>query len=114
MRNLFGLAMLAGLLTASAAHAQISDGVVKIGVLNDMSSLYADIGGKGVAGYNPAATSISGGKARAHSATRNSQRGSKAHPGGRLSRPGTVPSMVASGRERSVFRSGTACSRPRV
>ena len=47
MNNLFGLGILAGLLTASAAHAQISDGVVKIGVLNDMSSLYADIGGKG-------------------------------------------------------------------
>src|SRR5207237_7633566 len=29
------------------AQAQISDGVVKLGVLNDMSSLYADIGGKG-------------------------------------------------------------------
>ena len=47
MNNLCGLGILAGLLTASAAHAQISDGVVKIGVLNDMSSLYADIGGKG-------------------------------------------------------------------
>jgi branched-chain amino acid transport system substrate-binding protein len=47
MKNLFGLAMLAGLVAASPAHAQISDGVVKIGVLNDMSSLYADIGGKG-------------------------------------------------------------------
>ena len=32
---------------AGAAQAQISDGVVKIGVLNDMSSLYADIGGPG-------------------------------------------------------------------
>jgi branched-chain amino acid transport system substrate-binding protein len=31
----------------SAAHAQISDGVIKIGVMNDMSSLYADIGGPG-------------------------------------------------------------------
>ena len=30
---------------ASGAHAQISDGVVKIGVLNDMSGLYADISG---------------------------------------------------------------------
>jgi branched-chain amino acid transport system substrate-binding protein len=29
------------------AHAQISDGVVKIGVLNDMSSLYADVTGPG-------------------------------------------------------------------
>jgi branched-chain amino acid transport system substrate-binding protein len=47
MKNLFGLAVLAGLIATSAAHAQISDGVVKIGVLNDMSSLYADIGGKG-------------------------------------------------------------------
>jgi branched-chain amino acid transport system substrate-binding protein len=32
---------------ASAAHAQISGGVVKIGVMNDMSGLYADIGGPG-------------------------------------------------------------------
>ena len=47
MKSLFSLAMLAGLVAASPAHAQISDGVVKIGVLNDMSSLYADIGGKG-------------------------------------------------------------------
>ena len=34
-------------LGASGASAQISGGVVKIGVLNDMSSLYADIGGPG-------------------------------------------------------------------
>src|SRR5207249_9221985 len=32
---------------AGAAHAQVSDGVIKIGVLNDMSSLYADIAGPG-------------------------------------------------------------------
>ena len=32
---------------AGQAGAQISDGVVKIGVLNDMSSLYADIAGPG-------------------------------------------------------------------
>ncbi len=38
-------AALAGL--AGAASAQISDGVVKIGVLSDMSGLYADIGGPG-------------------------------------------------------------------
>ncbi|MGC4395493.1 ABC transporter substrate-binding protein [Hydrogenophaga sp. T2] len=37
----------AAMLTAGAAQAQISDGVVKIGVLNDMSGLYADIGGPG-------------------------------------------------------------------
>ena len=38
-------AMLA--LTAGAAHAQISGNVVKIGVLNDQSSLYADLSGQG-------------------------------------------------------------------
>src|SRR6266446_218281 len=32
---------------AGAAQAQISDGVIKIGVLSDMSSLYSDIGGPG-------------------------------------------------------------------
>ena len=37
----------AALMTAGAAHAQISDGVIKIGVLNDMSGLYADIAGPG-------------------------------------------------------------------
>ncbi len=37
----------AGLLTASLAGAQISGNVVKIGVLSDMSGLYADIGGPG-------------------------------------------------------------------
>ena len=38
-------ASLAGL--AGTAGAQVTDGVVKIGVLSDMSSLYADIGGPG-------------------------------------------------------------------
>src|SRR3954470_14196981 len=32
---------------ASGVNAQVSDGVVKIGVLTDMSSLYSDIGGQG-------------------------------------------------------------------
>src|SRR6266850_1435046 len=32
---------------AMSAQAQVSDGIVKIGVLSDMSSLYADIGGPG-------------------------------------------------------------------
>src|SRR6188474_603207 len=32
---------------ATGASAQISDGVIKIGVMSDMSSLYADIGGPG-------------------------------------------------------------------
>ncbi len=34
-------------LGAGAAQAQISDGVIKIGVLNDMSGLYADLSGMG-------------------------------------------------------------------
>src|SRR6266508_6817906 len=34
-------------LAANPARAQISDGVVKIGVLNDQSSLYADLAGQG-------------------------------------------------------------------
>jgi len=34
-------------LAVGPAHAQISDGVVKIGVLNDQSSLYADLAGQG-------------------------------------------------------------------
>ena len=37
----------ASCLAAGAAQAQISDDVVKIGVLSDMSSLYSDIGGPG-------------------------------------------------------------------
>src|SRR3954453_13241798 len=34
-------------LAATAAQAQVSDGVIKIGVMSDMSSLYSDIGGPG-------------------------------------------------------------------
>jgi branched-chain amino acid transport system substrate-binding protein len=45
-RSLIGLAIAAAL-GAGAASAQISDGIVKIGVLSDMSSLYTDIAGKG-------------------------------------------------------------------
>jgi len=37
----------ASCLAAGAARAQISDDVVKIGVLSDMSSLYSDIAGPG-------------------------------------------------------------------
>lgn len=43
----FTLAALA--LAAGAAQAQISDGVIRIGVLNDQSSLYADLTGPGSA-----------------------------------------------------------------
>jgi branched-chain amino acid transport system substrate-binding protein len=42
------LAALAGVvMLATSAHAQISDGVIKMGVLNDQSSLYADLAGQG-------------------------------------------------------------------
>ena len=41
------LAFLVAALFSSAAQAQYTDGVVKIGVLSDMSSLYADFGGPG-------------------------------------------------------------------
>src|SRR5688572_28112095 len=34
-------------LAAGGVQAQVSDGVIKIGVMNDMSSLYADIAGPG-------------------------------------------------------------------
>jgi branched-chain amino acid transport system substrate-binding protein len=44
LRVLIVAAMLAG---APAAQAQVSDGVVKLGVLTDMSSLYTDITGAG-------------------------------------------------------------------
>jgi len=45
-RSLVGLAVAAAL-SAGAAQAQVSDGVVKIGVLSDMSSLYTDLAGAG-------------------------------------------------------------------
>src|SRR6195256_3877598 len=44
-RSLGFLAALA--LAAGAAHAQISDGVIKVGVMNDQSGTYADLAGPG-------------------------------------------------------------------
>ncbi|MCX7894302.1 MAG: ABC transporter permease, partial [Burkholderiales bacterium] len=46
-RKLMAVAVAATWIWGGIAQAQISDGVVKIGVLSDMSSLYADIGGPG-------------------------------------------------------------------
>ena len=47
-RNLTSLLVAAALATlATGASAQVSDGVIKIGVMNDMSGLYADIAGPG-------------------------------------------------------------------
>src|SRR4051812_45291279 len=40
-------ALVLGALATGGAQAQVSGGVVKIGVLSDMSSLYSDIGGQG-------------------------------------------------------------------
>jgi ABC-type branched-subunit amino acid transport system substrate-binding protein len=45
-RSLVGLAI-AAVLGTGAAQAQVSDNVVKIGVLSDMSSLYTDLAGAG-------------------------------------------------------------------
>jgi branched-chain amino acid transport system substrate-binding protein len=45
--NLFRYACLALLVAATAAAARTSDRPVKIGVLNDQSGIYADVGGPG-------------------------------------------------------------------
>src|SRR6185436_11839627 len=45
-RTMVGLAVAAAL-SIPAAHAQVSDNVIKIGVLSDMSSLYTDLAGAG-------------------------------------------------------------------
>src|SRR5918998_3417470 len=47
MKRYIGLMTLAAAFAAGTAHAQYSDGVIKIGVMNDMSGLYADIAGPG-------------------------------------------------------------------
>jgi branched-chain amino acid transport system substrate-binding protein len=47
MNTISNVIVMAALLATSSAFAQYTDGVVKIGVLSDMSSLYADIGGAG-------------------------------------------------------------------
>ena len=46
-RNILTIAALAACTAFGAAQAQVSDGIVKIGVLNDMSGLYSDITGQG-------------------------------------------------------------------
>jgi branched-chain amino acid transport system substrate-binding protein len=47
MRFAGGLAFVAAALISTAAQAQYTNGVVKIGVLTDMSSVYSDIAGPG-------------------------------------------------------------------
>lgn len=46
-RKILATAALAACALGSSAYAQVSDGIIKIGVLNDMSGVYADIGGPG-------------------------------------------------------------------
>jgi branched-chain amino acid transport system substrate-binding protein len=66
MKTTRNLIVVAALLATSSAFAQYTDGVVKIGVLSDMSSLYSDIAGPGsvaaaklaVADFNAAAKGI--------------------------------------------------------
>ncbi|MBO0752893.1 MAG: ABC transporter substrate-binding protein [Bradyrhizobiaceae bacterium] len=63
MKAVRSMIVVATLLASGSAFAQYTDGVVKIGVLSDMSSLYADVGGPGsitaaklaVADFNPEA-----------------------------------------------------------
>jgi len=47
MKRLLGLTAAICIIGCATASAQVTDGVVKLGVLNDMSSLYADASGKG-------------------------------------------------------------------
>jgi len=47
MKSLRSMIVMAAALATGPAFAQYTDGVVKIGVLSDMSSLYSDIGGPG-------------------------------------------------------------------
>ena len=47
MRFAGGLAFVVAALISTAAQAQYTNGLVKIGVLTDMSSVYSDIGGPG-------------------------------------------------------------------
>src|SRR6186713_2169291 len=47
MKNLRNLAVLSALLASTSAFAQYTDGVIKIGVMNDMSGTYSDLSGQG-------------------------------------------------------------------
>src|SRR6201987_2241031 len=63
----FAAVLAAGLALAApgtAANAQISDNVVKLGVLTDMSSLYADATGKGSVAAVEMAVADYGGKVK--------------------------------------------------
>ena len=61
-RYALGLALLAVPLSIAAARAEVSDNVVKIGILNDQSGVYADFGGKGSVEAAKMAIEDAGGK----------------------------------------------------
>ena len=45
MKRLLYFGLVAGALLPAPAHAQYTDGTIKIGVMNDMSGTYADLSG---------------------------------------------------------------------
>jgi len=47
MKAMRSVIVMTAALVSTAAHAQYTDGIVKIGVLTDMSGLYSDVGGSG-------------------------------------------------------------------
>jgi branched-chain amino acid transport system substrate-binding protein len=47
MKTIHSMIVIAAALASSSAFAQYTDGIVKIGVLSDMSGLYSDVGGAG-------------------------------------------------------------------
>src|SRR5262245_6520706 len=47
MKRLFALTALGVVFGCGCAHAQYSDGTIKIGVMNDMSGTYSDLSGQG-------------------------------------------------------------------
>jgi branched-chain amino acid transport system substrate-binding protein len=47
MKTIVRVIVIAAAIVNSSANAQYTDGIVKIGVLTDMSSIYSDIGGPG-------------------------------------------------------------------
>src|SRR5437868_6533003 len=47
MKRLLYFGLVAGALLPAPAHAQYTDGTIKIGVMNDMSGTYADLSGQG-------------------------------------------------------------------
>src|SRR3974390_1017382 len=74
MKAIRNMIAVAALLASSSAFAQYTDGVVKIAVLSDMSSLYSDIGGPGsgaaaklaIAHFNPPPHGMKGGLVNGH------------------------------------------------